>query len=82
MKRLPSRNVYLTALAVGLAFAALAWAMRTYGGYPTCPNDETNWIEIARQLDTGAHWPVSGPAFIELVRLLSNEINIKHAQAL
>ena len=41
------------ALVVALAFAMLAWALRAWGRYPICHNDEVNWIGIAQQLDAG-----------------------------
>ena len=72
----------LTGFAVGLVFAVVAWALRAYGRYPVCHNDEVNWIDIAAQLDLGVHWPVSGPAFIETVRLISEEAQIKHVQSI
>ena len=68
--------------ATALLVTALAWIIRTYGHYPVCHNDEVNWIDIAHQLDLGVHWPVSGPAFFQAVRLISEEAQIKHAQAL
>ena len=82
MIRKPLYPIYLASLAIGLVFAVMAWVMRTYGRYPICHNDEINWIDIARQLDGGVRWPVSGPAFIEVVRLLAEEAQIKYAQSL
>ena len=71
-----SRN-YRNLVACGtaaFAFALLAWALRSSGYYPICPNDEANWIGIAHQLDAGVHWPVSGPAFINTVRAISETL--------
>ena len=64
MIRKPLYPIYLASLGIGLVVAVMAWVMRTYGRYPICHNDEINWIDIARQLDGGVRWPVSGPAFI------------------
>ncbi len=80
-QRLPCRGCW-KALAVALDFAMPAWALRAWGGYPICHNDEKNWIGIARQLDAGVHWPVFGPAFIHTVRGLSRQWQVSHAQAM
>ena len=70
------------ALVVALAFATLAWVLRTWGSYPICHNDEVNWIGIAQQLDAGVRWPVSGPIFIYTVRRLSEQLQVSHAQSI
>ena len=78
-----SRN-YRNLVACGtaaFAFALLAWALRSSGYYPICPNDEANWIGIAHQLDAGVHWPVSGPAFINTVRAISETLQFSHTQS-
>lgn len=69
-------------VAVALAFALLAWVLRAWGGYPICQNDEVNWIGIARQLDQGTPWPVSGPAFIQAVREVSAQLETSHARSI
>ncbi|MBB6576285.1 hypothetical protein HNP33_000333 [Comamonas odontotermitis] len=68
--------------AAALAFALLAWALRSSGSYPICHNDEVNWVSIAHQLDAGVHWPVSGPAFIHTVRALSEQLQFSHTQSI
>ena len=68
--------------AAALVFALLAWVLRSSGSYPICNNDEVNWIGIAHQLDAGARWPVSGPAFIHTVRALSEQLQFTHAQSI
>lgn len=82
MRDRPLRYLPLASLMAGLVFAAAAWAMRFYGRYPVCHNDEANWIDIARQLDMGVDWPVSGPVFIGVLRELSKGIQITHAQSI
>ncbi|THU02834.1 hypothetical protein E9531_06965 [Lampropedia puyangensis] len=82
MTNWPLYRVYGGPVAVSLLFAVLAWAMRFHGGYPICHNDEVNWMGIAEQLDSGVHWPVSGPAFIETVRFISANAELPHAHTL
>lgn len=55
-------------LAWGSWAALLACALRVLLDYPICANDESAWIHIARQLNRGVDWPVSGPAFVDLLR--------------
>lgn len=69
-------------LATALVFALLAWALRDWGRYPICQNDELNWVGIAQQLDQGTQWPVSGPAFIQTVRELSWQLQTSHARSI
>lgn len=69
-------------VAAALAFALFAWVLRSSGNYPICHNDEVNWIGIAHQLDAGVRWPVSGPAFINLVRMLSEQLRLSHTQSI
>ncbi|GAB2479607.1 hypothetical protein GCM10027082_33150 [Comamonas humi] len=78
----PSHRACWPGLATALAFALLALALRSWGSYPICHNDEVNWIGIARQLDQGQPWPVSGPAFIQAVRELAWQLQTSHAQAI
>lgn len=63
---------WLGACAIALGFALLAWMLRAYAGYPACNYDEAHWLAIARTVDEGVDWPVSGPAFLYLIRTLAN----------
>ncbi len=49
----------------------LAWGVRGVGGYPRCPNDEVAWAAILTELERGVDWPISGPLFVWLARLVA-----------
>lgn len=66
--------------SLAAVFIATAWALRRWGGYPRCRNDELNWIDIAVALDRDEPWPVSGPAFIHFVRALSGYLDFDYEQ--
>ena len=68
----------------GFAFllALLALALRRAAGYPRCQNDELNWSAIARQIDQGVDWPVSGPAFVHTLRAVALQTQATYPQAL
>jgi hypothetical protein len=67
------------AMGAGLLFALAACALRFALGYPLCHNDEGSWLVIARELDQGVAWPVSGPAFIATLREASRQFDTSHA---
>ena len=69
-------------MGVGLLFVFAAWVLRFSFGYPICRTDEANWIDIARQLDRGVSWPVSGPAFIEAARWIAWQFDAAHTSAI
>ena len=69
-------------MGVGLLFVFAAWVLRFSFGYPICRTDEANWIDIARQLDRGVSWPVSGPAFIEAARWIARQFDAAHTSAI
>ncbi|QNP49865.1 hypothetical protein [Diaphorobacter aerolatus] len=70
MKLFFPRPVWMRALLIALIFTSCAIGVRLFWGYPRCQNDELNWVQIARGLDDGVDWPVSGPSFMYVVREL------------
>ena len=65
-----SRSVWIRALWIALSFTVCAISVRYFWGYPRCQNDELNWVGIARNIDAGHDWPVSGPIFMFVLRSL------------
>ena len=80
MNLLFSRSVWIKALCTALAFTLCAIAVRFYWGYPRCRNDELNWIDIARTLDTGQEWPVSGPSFVYVLRNMKEMTRMQYSE--
>jgi hypothetical protein len=65
------------AVALGIAVAA-----RICLQYPPHPSDEDNYVAVVERLERGEAWPVSGPAFVWIVRMLSLLTHLETAQAL
>jgi hypothetical protein len=74
-----SRPAVFVALPVlGLLVAVLTRSQ----GYPICVNDEVNWWSVARQIQAGQLWPISGPLHFEITRWLADLLAFTHPQAL
>jgi hypothetical protein len=69
----------LVLVAVGWFFAT---GLREIGGYPRCPADEAVWGVILDGLANGVDWPVSGPLFVWLARLVGQIGNLSSSVAL
>ncbi|QIL81637.1 hypothetical protein G7047_18250 [Diaphorobacter sp. HDW4A] len=66
------RSIWIRALWIALIFTVCAVSVRLFWGYPRCQNDELNWVQIARNIDAGRDWPVSGPFFMFVLRELKS----------
>ncbi len=82
MQFLFPRSVWIRALLIALMFTICAITVRYYWGYPRCQNDELNWVGIARNIDAGQDWPVSGPSFMYVLRELKALTAIHYPQLL
>ena len=65
---------------IALAFTVCAVSVRFFWGYPRCQNDELNWVHIARSLDNGVDWPVSGPSFMYVLRELKQNTHMRYTE--
>ncbi|MBF5003866.1 hypothetical protein [Diaphorobacter caeni] len=72
MKLLFPRSVWIKAFWTALIFTICAIVVRLFWEYPRCQNDELNWVAIARNIDAGHDWPVSGPFFMYVLRELKS----------
>ena len=79
MRPAEPRAVWVRAFFIALAFTFCALGVRLFFGYPRCQNDELNWVQIARSIDSGQDWPVSGPSFIYILRALKEQTQLHYA---
>lgn len=66
-------------MVLALVLAALARAML---GYPPCQVDERNWAAIARIVQSGQEWPISGPLHFKTSQLLAAAWSLEPETAL
>ncbi|MCS4511384.1 hypothetical protein [Xylophilus ampelinus] len=67
---------------VALAGLVGAYLVRTWGGYPICRMDEHHWAFIARAVQQGIDWPVSGPLHFWTLRQLMHFSDMSPDRAL
>lgn len=72
----------IPALVLAAFFASTSMVFRFIFEYPICHNDEHNWLTITESLDRGIDWPVSGPAFIAMLRETSRFLGVNYANAM
>jgi len=72
-------KVFLTLVLCGFL---LAFAARTWGGYPNCASDEHNWVFISHEVARGVDWPISGPLHFGWVQMIASTGGLAHERAM